>query len=165
METFIEIDHKYALDQGYLTVEEDYTGGVSVKDAKFFSLSPHPDPSKRARGYEKVTYFLNRKKVSQNKNKGNEFVYVLSNPALPGLVKIGYTAKDPSTRNKEISSSTGVPVPFKIEFIFRTVNGQALETAVHKYLQEYRVSNKKEFFQISINTAREVITEISKTLN
>lgn len=164
MNTFLEIDHKFALDQGYVTVEEDYTGGSSVKDARFFSLTPHPDPAKRERGFEKVTYFLNRKKLSQDIGKGREFVYILSNPALPGLLKIGYTSKKPNIRIKEVSSSTGVPVPFKLEFVYRTVNGQALEKAVHKYLEGYRVNNKKEFFQVSINTARQVITEISKTL-
>jgi len=168
LNTFIEIDHKIALDKGYITVEEDYTGGSSVKDARFFSLTPHPDPVKRERGFEKVTYFLNRKKLTQDKSKskskGKEFVYLLSNPALPGLLKIGYTSKKPSIRSKEISSSTGVPIPFNIEFVHRTSNGQALEKAVHKYLENYRVNNKKEFFQVSVNTARQVITEISKTL-
>lgn len=42
-------------------------------------------------------------------------VYVLTNPAMPGLVKIGKTARDDNTRIAELYI-TGVPVPFNIDF-------------------------------------------------
>ena len=43
-------------------------------------------------------------------------VYVLSNKAMPGLVKIGYTYGAVESRVSELSSATGVPIAFQIEF-------------------------------------------------
>ena len=39
------------------------------------------------------------------------WVYILTNEAMPGLVKIGYTMNDPAIRAEELSSDTGVPLP------------------------------------------------------
>ena len=41
-------------------------------------------------------------------------VYALTNPAMPGLVKIGKTSRDdPQARMKELYNSSGVPLPFE----------------------------------------------------
>ena len=43
-------------------------------------------------------------------------VYLLTNPVMPGLVKIGMTAqKDIEKRMRELYT-TGVPVPFECQF-------------------------------------------------
>ena len=43
-------------------------------------------------------------------------VYVLSNPAMPGICKIGFTTRDPRVRAEELfQNSTGVPTPFHVE--------------------------------------------------
>ena len=48
-------------------------------------------------------------------------IYVLTNPSMPGLVKIGKTARgDVNARLSELYS-TGVPVPFECEFAGRCV--------------------------------------------
>ena len=39
-------------------------------------------------------------------------VYVLTNPAMPGMVKIGKTTRDVTHRLKDLYS-TGVPLPFE----------------------------------------------------
>lgn len=49
------------------------------------------------------------------------FLYVLSNPVLPGLYKVGRTARTPYIRARELSSPSGWPVavPFQVEhFVF-----------------------------------------------
>lgn len=52
--------------------------------------------------------------AKQDNNKG--IVYVLTNSAMPGLVKIGMTTRESiDTRMKELYS-TGVPVPFDCEY-------------------------------------------------
>ena len=43
-------------------------------------------------------------------------VYVLTNSAMPGLVKIGYTAQDDANSRIAQLYTTGVPVPFTIEY-------------------------------------------------
>ena len=43
------------------------------------------------------------------------FIYIMSNPAHPGLLKIGQTSKDPLVRRKDLST-TGVPEEFVIEY-------------------------------------------------
>ena len=46
-------------------------------------------------------------------------VYLLTNPVMPGLVKIGMTTReDIDTRMRELYS-TGVPVPFECQFACR----------------------------------------------
>ena len=42
-------------------------------------------------------------------------IYVLTNEAMPGLVKIGITGSDPNSRADQLYT-TGVPVPFTVEF-------------------------------------------------
>ena len=44
------------------------------------------------------------------------YVYVLSNPAMPGLYKIGST-RDLTSRLKDLSNGTGVPAEFEIEAV------------------------------------------------
>ena len=45
------------------------------------------------------------------------FVYVMSNPAFDGRVKIGKSIKDPTAdRVSELNNTTAVPEPFKVEY-------------------------------------------------
>ena len=44
----------------------------------------------------------------------SEFIYVLENASMPGLVKIGRTDRSVSERVNELSSHTGVPTGFTV---------------------------------------------------
>jgi hypothetical protein len=44
------------------------------------------------------------------------WVYTLTNPAMPRLVKIGLTTKTPKERAAELTAATGVPMPFKVRW-------------------------------------------------
>jgi hypothetical protein len=75
-------------------------------------------------------------------------VYVLTNPAMPGLVKIGRTdAEDASDRLAQLYS-TGVPFPFTLEFACRVPNPDEVEQALHEAFSPYRVNPRREFFKI-----------------
>lgn len=77
-----------------------------------------------------------------------EVVYVLSNPAMPGLVKIGFsTQADVTTRIAQLYS-TGVPVPFTLEFACRVPNGFEVERALHIAFGPNRINPRREFFRI-----------------
>ena len=75
-------------------------------------------------------------------------VYILSNPAMDGLVKIGKTARDDvGIRLKELFG-TGVPFPFKCEYAVTTDKADEVEAALHKAFQPNRVNPSREFFAI-----------------
>lgn len=91
-----------------------------------------------------------------DKNKGlvgSGFVYVLTNPAMPGLVKIGRTSRDPLSRLAEINAATGVPVPFQIACAIRALDHVAAEKEIHDRLRGCRVSRRREFFRCAPDVA------------
>jgi hypothetical protein len=55
-----------------------------------------------------------------------------------------------------------VPVKFSVEFAFRCFNAHALENEIHKYLAAYRVNNDREFFQITVEEAKEAIQKLGQ---
>ncbi len=85
-----------------------------------------------------------------------EYIYILSNPSMPGLIKVGKTTTHPSQRMSELQS-TGVPTPFVLEFSAIVDNCEKKEKASHKALEKYRVKNNREFFKISVKQAIEAI--------
>nr|WP_290898791.1 GIY-YIG nuclease family protein [Azonexus sp.] len=75
-------------------------------------------------------------------------VYVLTNPAMPGLVKIGYTSQEEASSRIAQLYTTGVPVPFTIEFACRVENAVDVEKALHTAFSPSRINPKREFFRI-----------------
>lgn len=85
------------------------------------------------------------------------WVYILSNPAMPGLFKVGYTDRDPFSRAKEISQATGVPFDFIVEYQIYVSHPYELEQKTHKLLHNHRVNNNREFFNCSYEDVVEAI--------
>lgn len=75
-------------------------------------------------------------------------VYVLTNPAMPGLVKIGYTQNEDANARIAQLYTSGVPVPFNIEFACRVENAEEVEKALHFAFGPNRVNPRREFFEI-----------------
>ena len=80
-------------------------------------------------------------------NPPNGYIYVLSNPAMPGLIKIGYTTRDINERVSELSASTGVPSNFEFEAVFVSPAAEADEYDIHEMLVAHR-QGSKEFFRL-----------------
>jgi T5orf172 domain len=76
-------------------------------------------------------------------------LYVLTNPFMPGLVKIGCTTGPVEDRIKALSSSTGVPVAFQCHFAARVDSMAAKEKTLHQLFSDKRVNPNREFFQIA----------------
>lgn len=147
----------------YVAVKDDYTGrGLEI--AKYFTITPSSDPEKAKEGWEDVTYYTSRKlnKYSNKEGEYDSWVYVLSNPTMPGTYKIGYTAKEPETRAKELSNATGVALPYQVEWAYHCFNGLSLEGEVHRYLDEYRVNTNREFFAVGFDEIKEVVENLGK---
>ena len=76
-----------------------------------------------------------------------EIVYVFTNPAMPGYVKIGKTSKaNVEERLKELSNPTGIPVPFECLYAAEVADATKVETAIHKAFDCDRPNKKREFF-------------------
>ena len=138
----------------YISADEDFKNNF----ISYFTLIFVDD------GWEKVTYFTKRpKKPIPTIGEGKEIIYVMSNPTFPGLLKIGYTGKEIEIRCKDLSRASGVPTPFKVEFIYKLhARGEELEHEIHSYLKEYRTSNQREFFEMGLKQAIEAVKNVGK---
>lgn len=74
------------------------------------------------------------------------FVYLLTNPYMDGVYKIGCTERSPHARADELSKPTGVPAPFQVLCYIECANFQPVERRFHDWLQEHRISDNREFF-------------------
>jgi hypothetical protein len=80
-------------------------------------------------------------------------VYVLSNPAMPGLIKIGMSSNEDATERLGQLYTTGVPFPFHLEFACRVPNPDEVEKALHTAFSPSRVNPRREFFSIDAGQA------------
>lgn len=142
-----------------IKVSDDQTG----TEASYFTLTPDPELGE---GWDKVTYYTNRPKKIQIPQgvTGCQWVYVLTNPTMPGLCKIGFTKNKPSERVKQINAATGVALDFVVEWAFPCFNAHDVEKQVHRYLEDngFRVNKSKEFFNVTVNEAKAVVERIGE---
>jgi hypothetical protein len=97
---------------------------------------------------------------TNNRNIGH--IYILSNPAMPGLLKIGFTKKSTvSERADELSKNTAIPLPFVVEYDQLVDRPNFTESRLHRELKKYRISYEREFFRTDVDTA---IIAINKVL-
>lgn len=86
-------------------------------------------------------------------------VYLLTNPVMPGLVKIGMTTReDIDARLKELYS-TGVPVPFECQYACKVKKTDCakIEKALHTAFAPQRVNANREFFRIQVEQAKVIL--------
>jgi hypothetical protein len=93
----------------------------------------------------------------------NGYIYVLSNSSMPGLLKIGFTNRHVKERAQELSSSTGVPTPFEIEYYCLTRDVEEIEAKIHEQFSKNRQPGK-EFFSVSIEKVVQAIDSLTKTV-
>lgn len=85
------------------------------------------------------------------------YLYIISSPSLPDMVKIGVTRRlNPSIRVKELSSSS-LPFPFELNAYCFNNDAFELESNMHNYFDAYRVSPNREFFYVPIEQAIDVL--------
>lgn len=77
------------------------------------------------------------------------YIYVLSNPSIPGKVKIGMTTRSPDERAAELSTATGIPTKFAVVFSLLVDDCEKAEKLVFSELesQGLRTSPDREFFE------------------
>ncbi len=88
------------------------------------------------------------------------YVYVLSNPRMPGLLKVGCTTREVAERVDELNGATGVPAPFTVEAYFASSAPEEHEAQIHGRLNGKRIKGK-EFFEAPltevVQTAQAVV--------
>lgn len=87
------------------------------------------------------------------------WVYIITNRAMPGLVKIGYTSKNPRLRATELSG-TGVPHPFDVDYEILVEQPYLIEQKAHEQLADRREG--KEWFRVSVYEAVATLRSVAE---
>jgi hypothetical protein len=85
------------------------------------------------------------------------WVYVITNKSMPGLIKVGFSLKDPNLRAGELNN-TGTPHPYVVEYEVFVYGPFEIEQRVHKELKDF--SEAKEWFRCSVGEAKSAIRRI-----
>jgi T5orf172 domain len=85
------------------------------------------------------------------------FVYLLTNVAMPGYVKIGLTRHDDIDVRLRQLYTTSLPHPFECLYAARVPDCGKLERVLHEVFQEKRANPKREFFTANPDLARLII--------
>ena len=78
-----------------------------------------------------------------------EIIYILTNEAMTGYVKVGRTSTSLEQRIRELNSSTSVPLPFTAFYACTVKDAAFVEHQLHDAFDNNRINPRREFFQIS----------------
>lgn len=142
----------------YRKLNPEIDFAYNMKQATAFTLVTKED------GWDYVTYYGDAWVDPTESVHNPHYVYVLVNPGMPGVCKIGYTTKTVYERCRQINSAPGVITPWYPVYAYKCPSGPLLEKEVHNYLEKLgkRVNLKREGFEIESTEAIKVIEEIGK---
>ena len=90
------------------------------------------------------------------------YIYIMTNPSLTNMVKIGY-AKDVETRRKQLST-TALPTEYEVYATYET-SGNLEDKKLHKMIDnlnpDLRIAKNREFFIMSPEDAYELLESIA----
>ena len=87
----------------------------------------------------------------------NNIIYIFINQSMPDMVKIGIT-DNVERRVKELSGSTGVPLPFECYYAVKvSEDAKKLEKKIHEGFDKQRVRREREFFYTSPENAKSIL--------
>ena len=87
----------------------------------------------------------------------SNIVYIFINQSMPDMVKIGIT-DNVERRVKELSGSTGVPLPFECYYSVKvSEDAKKLEKKIHEGFDKQRVRREREFFYTSPENAKSIL--------
>lgn len=89
------------------------------------------------------------------------YVYVLSNPAMPGVVKIGRATHGATARAKALHT-TAVPSAFVVEFEILCLDAELAEDRAHRRANRARVATRREFFRLSVRDAVCIVIDAAR---
>lgn len=88
------------------------------------------------------------------------YVYILINPSMPGLIKIGCTRMDCRGRARKLYT-TGVPTPFEVAFEVFSDDHEVLEDQIHAKLSDFRPNKDREFFRYPLKDTINLLIQLN----
>lgn len=89
-------------------------------------------------------------------------VYILTNEAMPGYVKIGLTRKNDVGERVRQLDNTSIPVPFECFYAASVPDCARLERTLHFVFGEKRARRSREFFTIDPDLAKAIIELVAE---
>jgi Meiotically up-regulated gene 113 len=86
-----------------------------------------------------------------------DIVYILTNEAMPGLIKIGCTNGELASRIRQLYS-TGVPLPFELFYACEVTDCASVESKLHDAFGDHRISKGREFFRLAPERAKAALS-------
>jgi hypothetical protein len=95
-----------------------------------------------------------------------QYIYILINPSLAGMLKIGRTNRFPEQRASELSRNTNMPTPFMVAYEEEVKDSELAEKLIHEELTEqgFRITDSREFFSIPLKTAIQVVAKVARQM-
>jgi hypothetical protein len=90
-----------------------------------------------------------------------DIVYILTNEAMPGLIKIGRTNGDVADRVRQLDT-TPIPLPFECFYAAEVTDANRVEKAIHEAFGDHRVRKNREFFKLSPDKPKAIIELLSQ---
>jgi len=150
--------------KGYRKLIPEVDLSEHMRMATAYTREPDPEGSK----FDIVTYYGDIRGGLVDETSGDftnpHYVYILTNPSIPGIVKIGFTERTVLDRLKEINSAPGVVIPWNVAWSYKCPNGRSLESEIHSYLEHKGLhpNVKREGFSISVTDAIKIIEELGQ---
>lgn len=91
----------------------------------------------------------------------NEIIYILTNEAMPGYIKIGMTNNSLEERIRQLDR-TNIPLPFECYYACEVENAHEEERWLHSVFSDRRVRDGREFFQIDPERVVTAIRRVQK---
>jgi hypothetical protein len=108
---------------------------------------------------------VEKSKSTNYTNKNSGFIYIMRNGNLgKNVYKIGLTTKTTDERAKQLSK-TSIPDKFIVMREWNTKDCYLAEKKIHELLSNYRVDKKREFFEVDMKTANDVIDSVIDQIN
>ena len=119
-------------------------------------------PSPLGDGWEDILYFRyigSHNSDESRKNGFGGYVYILTNKQYPGNCKIGFTTSTPQQRLQKINGA-GVVSDWELEHYYKCSRPYDFEQALHLKLSDVRIRNDREFFDIDLSEAIQLVEEM-----
>jgi hypothetical protein len=111
-----------------------------------------------------VSTFVNtpRARTSETARKIRGFVYLARSEAMrEGWIKVGRTENPPNERMQQLSAQTAAAMPFHVLYSREVPDCVKTEADMHRLLDEFRVNDRREFFEVSVADAARILDHLA----